>query len=179
MFFNLHLNSYNSARSLLLLLDFNTDLDHKHNTSYSVFSYLIGSDWTKGWQRRTRHPRLWIEGKVKNTDVFLKLSPKCDCLFVCLFVCSFKCWFCHSSPLRHLCDWVCCCCCLQGEKGEPGLVIGPDGNPLYLDGLIGLKVSLSAFECLLPFSNSQIHTPKKKQKHIHAPLLCMLYIPKI
>lgn len=32
--------------------------------------------------------------------------------------------------------------CFQGEKGEPGLIIGPDGNPLYLGGLTGPKVSL-------------------------------------
>uniref|UniRef100_A0A4W4GXF4 Thrombospondin-like N-terminal domain-containing protein n=1 Tax=Electrophorus electricus TaxID=8005 RepID=A0A4W4GXF4_ELEEL len=29
--------------------------------------------------------------------------------------------------------------CLQGEKGEPGLVIGPDGSPLYLGGLASHK----------------------------------------
>lgn len=32
--------------------------------------------------------------------------------------------------------------CVQGDKGEPGSVIGPDGNLLYLDGLSGLKVRL-------------------------------------
>lgn len=36
----------------------------------------------------------------------------------------------------------------QGEKGEPGLVIGPDGNLLSLDGLTGVKVSVAAFHCL-------------------------------
>ncbi len=40
-------------------------------------------------------------------------------------------------------------CCLvaavQGEKGEPGLVIGPDGNLLSLEGLTGVKVSFTAF----------------------------------
>lgn len=37
---------------------------------------------------------------------------------------------------------------LQGEKGEPGLIIGPDGNPQYLDGLSGLKVSSTALDRL-------------------------------
>lgn len=32
----------------------------------------------------------------------------------------------------------------QGEKGEPGLVIGPDGNMLNLEGLQGPKVSAAA-----------------------------------
>lgn len=36
--------------------------------------------------------------------------------------------------------------CVQGEKGEPGLVIGPDGSLLSLEGLTGLKVSLAAFD---------------------------------
>lgn len=35
--------------------------------------------------------------------------------------------------------------CVQGEKGEPGLVIGPDGSLLHLDGLSGQKVSLTEF----------------------------------
>lgn len=38
-------------------------------------------------------------------------------------------------------------CCVvaavQGEKGEPGLIVGPDGNLLSLEGLTGVKVSLS------------------------------------
>lgn len=35
------------------------------------------------------------------------------------------------------------CFCVQGEKGEPGLIVGPDGNPLYLDGLVGQQVIVS------------------------------------
>lgn len=38
--------------------------------------------------------------------------------------------------------------CVQGEKGEPGLVIGPDGNFLNLAQLAGPKVSLSEFDYL-------------------------------
>lgn len=37
---------------------------------------------------------------------------------------------------------------VQGEKGEPGLVIGPDGNFLNLAQLAGPKVSLSEFDYL-------------------------------
>lgn len=32
--------------------------------------------------------------------------------------------------------------CLQGEKGEPGLIVGPDGNPFYLGGSTGSQVSM-------------------------------------
>lgn len=38
-----------------------------------------------------------------------------------------------------------CVVCDQGEKGESGLVIGPDGNLLTLEGLRGLKVSVATF----------------------------------
>lgn len=38
--------------------------------------------------------------------------------------------------------WLLLLLCAQGEKGEPGLIIGPDGNPLYLGGLTGQKASL-------------------------------------
>lgn len=34
---------------------------------------------------------------------------------------------------------------VQGEKGEPGLIVGPDGNLLSLEGLTGVKVSLSCW----------------------------------
>ena len=33
--------------------------------------------------------------------------------------------------------------CVQGEKGEPGLIMGADGNPLYIGALSGPKVSPS------------------------------------
>lgn len=36
--------------------------------------------------------------------------------------------------------------CVQGEKGEPGLVIGPDGNLLNLEGLQGPKVSAATVQ---------------------------------
>ena len=34
------------------------------------------------------------------------------------------------------------CPSAQGEKGEAGLVVGPDGSPLTLGGLAGPKVGL-------------------------------------
>lgn len=39
--------------------------------------------------------------------------------------------------------FVCLFVCVQGEKGEPGLVIAPDGN--LLEGLRGAKVSPGLF----------------------------------
>lgn len=51
----------------------------------------------------------------------------------------------HLSPRHHKDVTVTeSMLCVQGEKGEPGLVIGPDGNLLHLDGLRGQKVSLAA-----------------------------------
>lgn len=37
---------------------------------------------------------------------------------------------------------------VQGEKGEPGQVIGPDGNLVHLEGLTGPKVSPTASDCV-------------------------------
>lgn len=34
----------------------------------------------------------------------------------------------------------CCCWCVQGQKGEPGLILGPDGKPQYIGGLGGAPV---------------------------------------
>lgn len=48
------------------------------------------------------------------------------------------------SAARRDCDGA-CVVCVQGEKGEPGLVVGPDGNLLTLEGLRGLKVSVATF----------------------------------
>lgn len=30
--------------------------------------------------------------------------------------------------------------CVQGQKGEPGLILGPDGKPQYIGGLGGAPV---------------------------------------
>lgn len=38
-----------------------------------------------------------------------------------------------------------CILCVQGEKGEAGFIIGPDGNPLYLGGLTGPKVGFISY----------------------------------
>ena len=79
----------------------------------------------------TLPPGLRSEGKV---------------LLICLvnYSCS------HSSSLGHGRNKVSVVWlllhCAQGEKGEPGLIIGPDGNLLHLEGLTGLKVSLTSFD---------------------------------
>uniref|UniRef100_A0A8C9XA11 Collagen type XVIII alpha 1 chain a n=1 Tax=Sander lucioperca TaxID=283035 RepID=A0A8C9XA11_SANLU len=60
-------------------------------------------------------------------------------LLICLDNYSFS----HSSSLGHGRNEVCVVWlllhCAQGEKGEPGLIIGPDGNLLHLEGLTGPK----------------------------------------
>lgn len=33
-------------------------------------------------------------------------------------------------------------CFFQGQKGEPGIIMGPDGKPMYLGGLAGQQVNL-------------------------------------
>jgi len=84
--------------------------------------YLTGSYWTEGWQRWPRSRGLCREGKF---ELFCRVNKAVS----------------YHDDTPPICVVSLLLPCVQGEKGEPGLIVGPDGNPLYLAGLTGPKVS--------------------------------------
>ncbi|MEQ2193848.1 hypothetical protein XENOCAPTIV_015971, partial [Xenoophorus captivus] len=46
----------------------------------------------------------------------------------------------HQEMLHHASQGTYMCSPSPGQKGEPGIIMGPDGRPLYLGGLTGQPV---------------------------------------
>lgn len=82
-----------------------------------------GTHWAKGRQRGHGGSRICAQGGVLRRVTFLLLENNREK---------------HDPHILHIMTIY-----VQGEKGEPGVILGPDGQPMYLGGLAGKPVKTS------------------------------------